>query len=53
MNVTLDYRAITLLSRLLWAQDRYIILEVKKLSETPFSELSWSDRIRKKKCYPP
>lgn len=37
------------LSRWLWAQDRYLVIEVKKLLETPVSELSWSDRIRKQK----
>ncbi|MEH2191967.1 MAG: glycosyltransferase family 2 protein [Nostoc sp.] len=35
------------LSRWLWAQDRYMLIEAKKLLETPKSELSFSDRIRK------
>jgi glycosyltransferase involved in cell wall biosynthesis len=35
------------LSRWLWSQDRYMLSEVKKLSETPVSELSLGDRIRK------
>ncbi|MEO1558896.1 MAG: glycosyltransferase family 2 protein, partial [Cyanobacteria bacterium J06632_19] len=37
------------LSRWLWAQDRYMIIEVKKLVQTPQSELSLSDKIRKQK----
>jgi len=41
------------LSRWLWAQDRYMVIEVKKLLETPFSELSWGDRIRKQKFLAP
>ncbi|MBE9033795.1 glycosyltransferase family 2 protein [aff. Roholtiella sp. LEGE 12411] len=41
------------LSRWLWAQERYTVLEVKKLLETPVSELSWSDRIRKQKILAP
>lgn len=34
------------LNRWLWAQDRYAILEAKKLKSTPFSQLGWNDRIR-------
>lgn len=41
------------LSRWLWAQDRYMIIEAKKLLETPKSELSLSDRIRKQKILAP
>jgi glycosyltransferase involved in cell wall biosynthesis len=41
------------LSRWLWAQDRYMILEAKKLFETPVNELSWGDRIRQKKLLAP
>jgi glycosyltransferase involved in cell wall biosynthesis len=41
------------LSRWLWAQDRYMIIEAKKLMETPFQELSWGDRIRKTKLLAP
>jgi glycosyltransferase involved in cell wall biosynthesis len=41
------------LSRWLWAQDRYMVLEVKKLQETPWSELSWGDRLRKTKLLAP
>ncbi len=41
------------LSRWLWAQDRYMVLEVKKLRETPNSEMSWGDRIRKTKILAP
>lgn len=41
------------LSRWLWAQDRYMVLEVKKLRETPNSELGWGDRIRKTKILAP
>ena len=37
------------LSRWLWAQDRYMIIEVKKLTQTPDSEISLGDRIRKQK----
>ncbi len=41
------------LSRWLWAQDRYMIIEAKKLAETPVSELSFGDRIRKQKIIAP
>jgi glycosyltransferase involved in cell wall biosynthesis len=41
------------LSRWLWAQDRYMVLEVKKLQETSPSELSKSDLIRKTKVLAP
>ena len=41
------------LSRWLWAQDRYMVIEVKKLLETPAQELSWGDRIRKQKILAP
>jgi glycosyltransferase involved in cell wall biosynthesis len=41
------------LSRWLWAQDRYMIIERKKLLETPASELSLGDRIRQKKILAP
>lgn len=41
------------LNRWLWAQDRYTVLEVKKLLETPTSELSLGDRIRKQKIFAP
>lgn len=41
------------LSRWLWAQDRYMIIEVKKLLEIPVQELSWGDRIRKQKILAP
>ena len=41
------------LSRWLWAQDRYMLIEVKKLRETPDDELSVGDRIRKKKFLAP
>ncbi|MEH2048736.1 glycosyltransferase family 2 protein [Nostoc sp.] len=41
------------LNRWLWAQDRYTVLEVKKLLETPSSELSLGDRIRKQKIFAP
>lgn len=36
------------LSRWLWAQDRYMILEVEKILNTPPKELSLGDKIRKK-----
>ena len=35
------------LTRWLWAQDRYMIIEAKKLTETSFEKLSWGDKIRK------
>ena len=35
------------LTRWLWAQDRYMIIEAKKLTETSLEKLSWGDRIRK------
>ncbi|MBD2666123.1 glycosyltransferase [Richelia sinica FACHB-800] len=41
------------LSRWLWAQDRYMILESKKLLETPNNQLSLGDRIRKQKILAP
>ena len=41
------------LTRWLWAQDRYMIIEAKKLVETPISELSWGDRIRRQKILAP
>ena len=41
------------LSRWLWSQDRYMIIEVKKLSSTSNDELSWGDRIRKQKILAP
>ncbi len=41
------------LSRWLWAQDHYMVMEVKKLLETPQSELSLGDRIRKLKIIAP
>ncbi len=41
------------LSRWLWAQDRYMVIEAKKLLETPDQELSWGDRIRKHKVFAP
>ena len=41
------------LSRWLWAQDRYMVIESKKLLETPDHELSLGDRIRKKKIFAP
>lgn len=41
------------LSRWLWAQDRYMIIEAKKLLETPDRDLSWGDRLRKRKVFAP
>jgi glycosyltransferase involved in cell wall biosynthesis len=41
------------LSRWLWAQDRYMVIESKKLLATPDRELSWGDRIRKRKIFAP
>ncbi|MBD2201168.1 glycosyltransferase family 2 protein [Calothrix sp. FACHB-1219] len=41
------------LSRWLWAQDRYMVIEAKKLLETPNSKLSLGDRIRKQKILAP
>jgi glycosyltransferase involved in cell wall biosynthesis len=41
------------LGRWLWAQDRYMVIEAKKLLETPDQELSWGDRIRKQKIIAP
>ncbi|QIR38000.1 glycosyltransferase family 2 protein [Tolypothrix sp. PCC 7910] len=41
------------LSRWLWAQDRYMVIEARKLLETPNSELSLGDRIRKQKILAP
>lgn len=41
------------LTRWLWAQDRYMVIEVNKLTQIPESELSLSDRIRKQKILAP
>jgi glycosyltransferase involved in cell wall biosynthesis len=41
------------LSRWLWAQDRYMVIESKKLLATPDRELSWGDRLRKRKIFAP
>jgi glycosyltransferase involved in cell wall biosynthesis len=41
------------LTRWLSAQDRYMIIEAKKLLETPTRELSWGDRIRQQKILAP
>lgn len=41
------------LSRWLWAQDRYMVIEAKKILETANSELSLGDRIRKQKVLAP
>ncbi|MGI2901920.1 glycosyltransferase family 2 protein [Tolypothrix sp. VBCCA 56010] len=41
------------LSRWLWAQDRYMVIEAKKILETANSELSLGDRIRKQKILAP
>ncbi len=41
------------LSRWLASQDKYMVLEVKKLIETPTQELSLGDRIRKQKVLAP
>lgn len=41
------------LSRWLWAQDRYLVIEAKMLLKTPISQLSWSDRIRKQTILAP
>lgn len=40
-------------TRWLWSQERYMIIESKKLLETPESELSLGDRIRKQKLFAP
>ncbi|WP_019499474.1 glycosyltransferase family 2 protein [Pseudanabaena sp. PCC 6802] len=41
------------LGRWLWAQDRYMIIEAKKLLETPVRDLSLGDRLRKHKIIAP
>lgn len=41
------------LSRWLWAQDRYMILEVKKILNTSQNELSLGDKIRKQIIFAP
>ncbi len=41
------------LSRWLWAQDRYMIIESKKLLATSAAELSLSDRLRRQKIFAP
>jgi len=41
------------LSRWLWAQDRYMVIEAEKLLKTPDIELSIGDRLRKLKLIAP
>ncbi|MBD2175909.1 glycosyltransferase family 2 protein [Pseudanabaena sp. FACHB-1998] len=41
------------LSRWLWAQDRYMKIESKKLLSLPTEQLSFGDRLRKKKVIAP
>lgn len=41
------------LSRWLWAQDRYMVIEAKKLLSTPDAELGVGDKIRKRKIIAP
>ena len=41
------------LTRWLWAQDRYMIIETQKLQETPSRELSLGDRLRQQKILAP
>lgn len=41
------------LSRWLWAQDRYMLIEAKKLLSTSDSELALVDRLRKRKVITP
>ena len=41
------------LSRWLWAQDRYMVIEAEKLIETPWANLSYGDKIRKQKFAAP
>ena len=41
------------LSRWVWAQQRYVELEIDKLQNTPWRELSWGDRIRSLKILAP
>jgi glycosyltransferase involved in cell wall biosynthesis len=41
------------LSRWLWAQDRYMVIEAKKLLTTADRDLSWGDRLRKRKIFAP
>ncbi len=41
------------LSRWLWSQERYTVLECKKILETPWNELDWVDRIRRQKILAP
>lgn len=41
------------ISRWLWAQDRYMIMEAKKLLESPRSQLSLADKLRKTKWFSP
>lgn len=41
------------LSRWLWAQDRYMVIEAKKLLSTPSSKLGVGDKIRKYKIIAP
>jgi len=41
------------LSRWLWAQDRYMVIEAEKLSQENTCDLSWGDRVRRQKVLAP
>lgn len=41
------------LSRWLWAQDRYMVIEAQKLNQEDIGSLSWGDRVRKQKVLAP
>ena len=41
------------LSRWLWSQEKYTVLEVKKLLETPYESLGLSDKVRQKTVLAP
>ncbi|ELS02167.1 glycosyl transferase [Xenococcus sp. PCC 7305] len=41
------------LTRWLWAQDRYMIIEAEKLRSTPLNKLNLQDKIRKQKIFAP
>lgn len=41
------------LSQWLWSQNRYMVIEAKKILTTPTNKLSFSDRIRKQKILAP
>jgi glycosyltransferase involved in cell wall biosynthesis len=53
LNSYIDHDDRKPLSRWLWAQDRYMKIESKKILSTPSGELGFGDRLRKQKVIAP